>query len=117
MKSAPNPAPTTTAPQPNPASAFLPVFEQNPPVVQEGVELASATPATPRPKSATDNVASTVSATGAARDVVHSGGGCSSVWGHLVEIREHPGVATTKSVASEMRCRPPNVKATVPCRR
>jgi hypothetical protein len=49
------------------------------------------------------NVAGTVSVTGAATEAVHSGGGCSSGWGPLVKLREHPGAAATMSVAGKTR--------------
>jgi hypothetical protein len=45
----------------------------------------------------------TVSATGAATEVVHSGGGCTSGSGPFVRMSEHPGLGMRMSVASAIR--------------
>jgi hypothetical protein len=95
----PDRAPTRIAPTPTTSPAPLPIPQNSP--LQEEVESANA--ATPSPKSTTEAVAKTVSATGAATDVVHSGGGWTSGSGPFVKTREHPGLATRASVANEMR--------------
>jgi hypothetical protein len=104
-KSAPSPAPTTTTAHTAVSQPTTPKVQKNDGMElapQVGLELAAAFH-TPKPDTANDAVAKAVSTTGAATEVVHSGAGRISVWGPLVKMREHPGLATRTSVASEMR--------------
>jgi hypothetical protein len=94
------------APIPTPWPNPLPIPQNSP--VQDDVESAVA--ATPRPKSPTEAAARTVSVTGAATELVHSGCGRTSGWGPLVKMREHPGFATRASIANEIR----NTEFTIP---
>jgi hypothetical protein len=101
VKRTPDSDPAMTAPQPTPWLRPQKLSAKPEPellLLQE--ELAEAAPAT---TSASDAAIITVSTAGAATEVVHSGGGCTSGSGPLVKMREHPGLATRTSVASEMR--------------
>jgi hypothetical protein len=80
-------APPAAAPiQPTPLTQASPVGGQD-----------VAPRATPSPATIADEMASTVSTTGASTEVGHGGGGCTSGSGPLVMMKEHPGLATTST--------------------
>jgi hypothetical protein len=85
VKRTPIAAPTAMADAVTPKATSLPLLLQpETGHATAGPESEITTPATPRPNSATEVAARTVSATGAAFEVVHSGGGCASGSGPLV---------------------------------